>query len=290
MIGLSVNTLPDVARLLCVGPEEIDVVVRHMKWLYAPMQRTKADGSKRILNVPTGPLKLLQQKIKNHILDATGMLDCVHGGVKGRSVITNALPHVGKEIVFTLDIKDFFPSVCSSTVRAIFRVLGFGEDAATLLTQLVVWEGHLPQGAATSTGVANLAMTRIDVRLRKLASQQGFKYTRFVDDLTLSGSRRLLDFRRLVVRIVEEEGFRINPSKIRTMHSGMRQEVTGVIVNRKLNLSREERDRIRQNVIRFASTPKRFRTDEDRIRGQLSWLSCVNAPLGRRLKARIEGF
>jgi len=261
-----------------------------MKWLYQPMQRSKADGTKRTLDVPTGPLKLLQQKIKGHVLDATGVLECVHGGVKKRSVITNALPHVGKDVVFALAIQGFFPSISSSAVRAVFRALGFGEEAAALLTRVVVWKGHLPQGAATSTGVANLAMTRIDMRLRSLARQQGFDYTRFIDDLALSGSRRLLNFRRLIIRIVEEEGFRVNPSKIRTMHSGMRQEVTGVIVNRKLNLSWEERDRIRQSVIRFASTPKRFRTEEDRIRGQLSWLSCINAPLGRRLRTRIEGF
>jgi retron-type reverse transcriptase len=290
MIGLSVDTKADVAKLLCVGPHEIDEVARHIKFFYQPIQRHKADGTTRTLNVPAGQLKLLQQKIKNHILDATGLLDCVHGGVRKRSVITNALPHVRKEVVFTLDIKEFFPSVSSSTVRAIFRVLGFGEEAAAVLTRLVVWEGHLPQGATTSTGVANLAMTRVDIRLRSLARQQGFDYTRYVDDLTLSGSRRLLDFRRLIIRIVGEEGFRVNPCKVRTMHSGMRQVVTGVVVNGKLNLPREERDRIRQNIIRFAATPRRLRRNEDEIRGQLSWLSSVNAPLGKRLKMRIENF
>jgi RNA-directed DNA polymerase len=290
MIGLSVDSKADVARLLCVAPEEIDQVLCNLRLFYRPRQRAKADGTFRTLNEPTGPLMLLQQKIKNHILDAIGLLDCVHGGVRCRSVMTNALPHVRKGIVFTLDIKDFFPSVSSSTVRAIFRALAFGEVAAALLTRLVVWEGQLPQGAPTSTGIANLAMTRVDIRLRSLARQQGFDYTRFIDDLALSGSRRLLGFRQLILRIVETEGFRVNPNKIRTMHSGMRQEVTGVVVNCKLNLSREQRDRIRQSVIRFASTPKRLQTNEDRVRGQLSWLSSVNAPLGKKLRAHLEGF
>lgn len=288
MIGLSVETKADVAKLLCVAPEEIDRILLYQRHFYRSMQRAKADGTRRILHVPTGQLKLLQEKIKNHILDATGMLDCVHGGVRGRSVLTNARPHIRKEVVFTLDIKNFFPSVNSSTVRAVFGALGFGEEAAALLTRLVVWEGHLPQGAPTSTGIANLAMTRVDMRLRSLARQQGFDYTRYVDDLAVSGSRRLLSFRRLILRIVETEGFRVNPTKIRTMHSGMRQVIAGVTVNRKLNLPREQRDGIRENVIRFASTPKRFRTSEDEIRGQLSWLSSVNAPLGERLRARLE--
>jgi retron-type reverse transcriptase len=290
MIGLSVDSKADVAKLLCVAPEEIDQLLCNLRRFYRPAQRAKADGTIRTLNVPTGPLMLLQQKIKNLILDAIGLLDCVHGGVRRRSVITNALPHVRKEIVFTLDIKDFFPSVSSSTVRAIFRDLGFGDEAAALLTRLVVWEGQLPQGAPTSTGIANLAMMRVDIRLRALARQQGFDYTRYIDDLALSGSSRLRGFRRLIIRIVETEGFRVNPQKMRTMHSGMRQEVTGVVVNGKLNLSREKRNRIRQNVIRFVSTPKRLRTNEEGVRGQLSWLSSVNAPLGQKLRARIEGF
>src|SRR5580693_8163654 len=128
MIGLSVESKGDVAKLLCVAPGEIHQVLGNLRWFYRPAQRVKADGTIRTLNVPTGPLMLLQQKIKNHILDATGLPDCVHGGVRCRSVISNALPHVGKEIVFTLDIKDFFPSVSSSTVRAIFSTLGFGDD------------------------------------------------------------------------------------------------------------------------------------------------------------------
>jgi RNA-directed DNA polymerase len=285
-----VGSKADVAKFLCVSPGEIDQVLDQQRRFYMPRQRTKADGTIRTLHEPTGPLMLLQQKVKNHILDAVGLLDCIHGGVRGRSQITNTIPHVRKEVVFTLDIKDFFPSVSSSSVRAIFRVLGFGEEAATVLTRLVVWESHLPQGVPTCTGIANLAMTRVDIRLRSLARQRGFDYTRYIDDLALSGSRRLLDFRRLIIRIVETEGFRVNPHKIRTMHSGMRQVVAGVIVNRKLNLSREQRDKIRQNVIRFASTPKRFRKNQDRIRGHLSWLSSVNAPLGKRLRARIEDF
>src|SRR5690349_10665072 len=99
MIGLSVDTKVDLSKLLCVAPEEIDQISRHPSRFYRPMQRTKTDGTMRTLNAPTGPLMLLQQKIKNHILDAVGLLDCVHGGVRCRSVITNALPHVRKEVV-----------------------------------------------------------------------------------------------------------------------------------------------------------------------------------------------
>jgi RNA-directed DNA polymerase len=282
-----VNTKAELAKLLLVSPLEIDNVIANRHRLYRCRQMPKSDRTFRVLRVPTGPLKLLQKKVKDHILDAVALLNCVHGGVAGRSVLTNARPHLRKPVVFTLDLKDFFPSVSVRTVQTIFEVLGFGREAADLLVQITAWDHQLPQGAPTSMGLANLAMTRADVRLKTLAQKQGFDYTRYVDDLALSGPWKLLSFRNLVRRIVEDEGFRVNPNKLRTMHAGMRQTVAGVVVNGKINLPREERKSIRIEALRFASTPVRFRKNHARIRGQLSWLLSVNPPLGVGLRERV---
>lgn len=133
-------------------------------------------------------------------------------------------------------------------------------------------------------------MTRVDVRLQVLADKQGFAYTRWIDDLALSGSRRLLDFRRLVQRIATEEGFIVNPPKIATIHSGMRQVVAGVVVNKKLNIPKEARDSIRAGL-RQLSTPRRPKQASlEQIRGQVSWLSQVNPTLGSRFAKRLSSF
>ena len=133
-------------------------------------------------------------------------------------------------------------------------------------------------------------MTRVDVRLQTLAVKQGFAYSRWVDDLTISGSRRLLDFRRLIQRIVIEEGFVIKPEKMRTMHSGMRQVVAGVVVNRKPNVPKEERRLIRQGVLQLSASRGRDRTSLDQIRGKISWLSQVNPTVGGRLAKRLPNL
>ncbi len=287
MKPFDINTKEELARLLAVGPFEIDQVMANRGMYYRSFKRVKSDGTSRVLYNPQGPLKVLQQKVKRHIVDFAPVLGCVHGGVRCRSVITNARPHVNKDIVFCLDIKDFYPSIRPHIVCTIFKWLGFGPEVAKLLTEISTWDDQLPQGVSTSTGLANLAMTRVDVRLQSLASKQGFAYSRWVDDLTISGSRRLLDFRRLIQRVVTEEGFVIKPEKMRVMHSGMRQVVAGVVVNKKPNVPRENRRLIRLGVLQFRAARRRDRTSLDQIRGKISWLSQVNPTLGSRLARRI---
>jgi RNA-directed DNA polymerase len=283
------RTAAELATLLDVAPREIDAVLSKLGRFYRSFRIPKSNGTFRLLQVPDGELKLLQQRVKIHILDPIRPLDCVHGGVLNRSVKTNASQHVGKEIVFALDIKDFFPSVSARTVQAIFEALGFGNDTAGSLTKITTWNQQLPQGSPTSTSLANLSMVRIDARLVKLARCNGFAYTRYVDDLTFSGNARLLDFRKLIVRIVEEERFCINPQKLRTMHSGERQIVTGLIVNTKLNIPREQRRAIRRNVVAFSRYGERQKAaTRDSVRGQLSWVSFVNAALAFRLLKRAR--
>lgn len=284
----NIETREELARHLAVHPVEVERVIADRRKYYHPFKKIKPDGSFRVIYNVQDPLKLLQQKIKQYILDLVPMLDCVHGGVRFRSLLTNARPHIAKDIVLCLDIKNFFPSVRPHLVRTIFKALGFRPESAEILTDATTWDNQLPQGCSTSNGLANLSMWRVDTRLQGLARQHGFAYTRWSDDLTLSGNRRLLDFTNLIQKIVREEGFSVNVEKMRTMHSGMRQLVTGVVVNKKLNVAREQREAIRRGVFQFRS-PRRFEDESlDTLRGKLSWISQVNPVLGARLSNRLE--
>jgi RNA-directed DNA polymerase len=286
MKPFGIQTKSELAKLLAVAPFEIECTVHDRRSYCKIFQKKKPSGGIRTIYEAIGPLALLQQKVKEHILDKVPSLPCVHGGVQGRSVLTNARPHVRKNVVFTLDLKDFFPSVKPAIVEVVFAALGFGPDASRLLVDITTLDSQLPQGLSTSSGIANLAMTRVDFRLSALARKWGFDYTRFVDDLAISGPWRLLSFRNLIKRIVEDEDFRINPSKIRTMDAGMRQIVAGIVVNAKLNLPRENRSAIRVQTLKFVSTPKHLRRNVNQLRGKLSWFSSVNPTLGKLLTER----
>lgn len=285
MANFSIGTMAELATALSVAPQEFDEIVRNRNRYYRIIQIQKIDGGTRTLNVPQDRLKSLQDGIRRRLLDRVKQLECVHGGVRGRSVITNSMPHLHKDVVFKLDIKDFFPTVGPRAVNSIFRVLGFGPEASQVLVEATTLDGQLPQGAPTSVALANLAMYRVDRRLLRLARLHGFDYTRFVDDLTLSGTSRLLGFRRLICRIVEEDGFTVNPKKLQTMLAGSRQIVTGIVVNDKPNLPKEQRDEIRRLVVKLASSEHsgvRIAT----VRGKLAWLAYVNPAKACRLQSR----
>jgi RNA-directed DNA polymerase len=281
-----ISSKAQLARFLGIAPGEIDHVLHRLHKSYRPQRFRKADNSFRNLLVPQGKLKLLQTKIKTHILDVVPALPCVHGGVRRRSICSNARPHVAKAVVFTIDIKDFFPHIDPERVLRIFQAMGFREEAAEILTKATTWKHQLPQGVATSTALANLSLVRVDDRIQRLAGLHGFAYTRFVDDLTLSGDWRLLKFRRLIPRIVESEGFSIKPEKTMTMDRGARQMVTKLVVNSKINIGKERRRGIRKEVFDHrrehhaeALTP--------RVQGLVYWLRQVNAPVGEKLLNRV---
>lgn len=281
--------IPDkeqLSKLLAVAPGEIDYVLSRLPRYYRPQKILKPDGTPRMLLVPCGKLKALQKKIKDHILDEFEWLPCVHGGIKRRSILSNTKPHVGQDIVFSVDVQDFFPSVKPDRVFRIFSGLGFGEKAARILTCVTTWNYQLPQGASTSTGIANLSLIIVDVRIQRLAELHGLAYTRFIDDLTVSGHGRLVKLRALIQRILQSEGFTIKPQKTVTMHWGTRQTVTKLVVNEKVNIVREKRNEIREEILSSS-----FRTGGDSIAslaGRVQWVRYVNPTVGDNLSARLQ--
>ena len=111
MKPFDIASIDDLAKLLRVHPHEIASVCHDRDRLYSTFRKRKGTSGIRTLNVPQGRLKLLQEKIHSHIFGVVKPLSCVHGGVARRSAITNARQHIKKEVVFCLDIADFFPSI-----------------------------------------------------------------------------------------------------------------------------------------------------------------------------------
>jgi len=139
-----------------------------------------------------------------------------HGGVKGRSILTNASAHSEGVYVYTADISDFFPSIHFKRVyRLFFEAFGCSPDVARICTRLCTYDFHLAVGLPTSPLLADQAMREVDARLHGACKTAGLTYTRFIDDLTISGEFDFegSGFLRLVPRILEEHGFRINLKK-----------------------------------------------------------------------------
>ncbi len=182
---------------------------------------------KRIIRPSLKELKAIQTNIKNKILAPIKLPDCVHGGVKNRSNISNAKPHQGNKYQFTTDLQEFYPNINSQRVYDTLVSLKFSSHYAHWLTKLITWKHELPQGTPTSTHLANLVFYKTDLQLVELCVKNNIVYTRYVDDLTFSSQKDFKNLLNDILNIITSGNFKLSYRK--TKYSG-NQTVTGIDV------------------------------------------------------------
>jgi retron-type reverse transcriptase len=285
---------------------------------YKRFQIPKKTGGLRLISAPMPRLKRAQEWVLRNLLETVPVHDAAHGFRRGRSIVSNAAPHVGADVVVNVDLRDFFPTVTYRRVRGLFRKLGYAEQVATILALLCTepdvdaveldgrtWyvargERFLPQGAPTSPAVTNLLCRRLDARLHRLAANLGFRYSRYADDLTFSGSGdAAADVGRLLRRVryvVGQEDFAVHADKTRVFRRGRRQEVTGLVVNRRVGVSRELLRRFRATLYqieRDGPEGKRWGSSPDvlaAVRGFADFVAMVDATKGRQFQERVRAI
>ncbi|MHA1898166.1 MAG: reverse transcriptase family protein, partial [Promethearchaeota archaeon] len=206
----------------------------------------KKNGGKRVISIPKYKLKILQKWILENILNKVKLNEYCTAFKPGSSIVDNASPHVGAKTLVKIDLKDFFPSIKLEQVIQVFNGFGFNKPVAGVLARLCsdYYKGKvfLPQGAPTSPMIANLYASKLDIRLAGLWANHGFRYTRYADDLTFSSYREDVDVGKLIFatyEIIKDEKLEPNYKKTRVYRSGNRMEVTGIVVNQKLNIKRD---------------------------------------------------
>lgn len=197
----------------------------------------------RTINPPKDELKAIQKRINAYLVDNIDLPSYAFGGIKGKDNILNARMHKGQKYIFQTDLKDFFPYITHKMVYAMFVRNGFSPDVASLLTKLTTYKGHLPQGAPTSTTIANLVFVPAGLEIRDIAKREGLRFTTFVDDVTISSQR---DFKQVVpeiMNIIESYGFKISYGK--TTYKSGTTNVTGVAM---LNNSLAPTDKLKKKI------------------------------------------
>ena len=127
-----------------------------------------------------------------------------------------------------MDMKDFFPSISINWVTQVFKDIGYTNDVAFDLASICCLEDNLPQGAPTSPALSNIVVSHMDKRLYKLCQKYGYKYTRYADDIAISGKYISASFIDIVTCIVEECGFTVNKKKTRLYSEKGNKIITGI--------------------------------------------------------------
>lgn len=316
-LSLNVNELEWFADLkgLCHKRDSPNIQHYHYRLML------KRSGGVRLIESPKRELKELQRRILSTILDRIPPHECVHGFVKGRSIVTFAAPHAGRRVALRLDLENFFPASPGSRVQSVFRTLGYPEPVADRLggicsnvTPRSVWHQHplgvgakewrearilysrphLPQGAPTSPALGNVMAFRLDCRLSGLARTAGATYTRYADDLAFSGGeefcRGVERFSAHVAAIAMEEGFSVNHRKTRIMRRGVRQSLAGTVVNEGINIRRRDFEILKAtltNCVRFgpeSQNRERLPYFRAHLEGRIGFVEMINRSKGQQLR------
>ncbi|MGL1931533.1 MAG: reverse transcriptase domain-containing protein [Desulfotalea sp.] len=223
---------------------------------YRIFEIPKKSGGSRLIESPDSYLNNIQKKLSLEFIKHYRPRISAHGFIKNRSILTNALSHCEKRYVFNIDLKNFFGSIHFTRVRNLLSSypLSLPISVATVVAHICCKDGRLPQGSPASPIISNMICYKLDRQLQALAKRCSCHYTRYVDDITFSFTCNKEHLPRGIVlfdehgdvtvgeflkEFIKENGFKINKDKVRIKKYSQSQEVTGLVVNKKVNVRRE---------------------------------------------------
>jgi RNA-directed DNA polymerase len=252
----NLNTKQDIADLLEVGVDKLNyyLYVSPRATRYKTFEISKRSGGTREISMPVTALKIIQQKLNQVLQCVYRPRPSVYSFIHNHDIVKNAKNHLRRQYVLNIDLKDFSPSITFPRIRGLFMAKPYklNQAVATVLAQICCFDSKLPQGAPTSPIVSNMICSKLDNELQRLARKYSCRYTRYADDITFS-TRELafppalasidtegkIEVGDKLKHIVLENWFAVNIAKVSLRKRNVCQVVTGLIVNKSLNVRRQ---------------------------------------------------
>jgi len=276
---------------------DLEAITQDLTRYYITYKIRKHSGKSRRIDAPQEPLKSIQKDVMERVLYIYKAHPLAHGFVKDKSPATNAAAHVGKKYLVTMDIKDFFHSISELTVTRCLDWLlkqqtRFTYDATDteLLAKIMCYNGGLPQGSPTSPVMSNLVCLALDKKLEDFAQSQKAVVTRYADDIALSSDDpTIVKNYKTVLSMILHYGLKPNKRKTKIRKYFQRQQVTGVVVNEKLGVSKEKWRNMRAKLHNLIRDGKTISLSEyQQIRGFLEWIRSLNPTRGNQLIQQLS--
>ena len=101
---------------------------------YKSFQIKKKSGAARTIYAPENGLKAIQKTLALILQCVFQPHEAAKGFVMGKSVVDNAKEHTGKNYVYNIDLKDFFPSIEQARVWACLKLKPFNINVSETYT------------------------------------------------------------------------------------------------------------------------------------------------------------
>lgn len=204
----------------------------------------KSSGKMRTIYAPSGEERAALRALLPELEDIQRKVclpRIVHGFAKGRSPVTNAMAHRGRQYTICLDLASFFDTVTRDKLQWVVPPV--------ILDRILV-DGAARQGLPTSPAAANIAAAKMDQQIDRWCKRQGPSviYTRYADDLTISADEEATVARALaeIPPIIKQNGFALAKPKTHVyVAAAGRRTVTGVAVDKQVHPTRDAKRRLR---------------------------------------------
>lgn len=231
------------------------IKTNHTKFFYRKYSIPKKNGKLRFINEPLPSLKEIQKWILDNILNNIPISAYAKAYTFNRGIKDHVKYHKNQKSVLTLDIENFFNNITSDKVEKLFIDKGYSPLVSNLLSRLCTLNNSLPQGAPTSPRISNILMLSFDNEISNYCKPKlidgktvQIKYTRYADDLAFSGEFEMEDITKLVNRELKKLGLNLNKDKTIEKRENQQQIISGIVVNKKIQVPRNKRDELRQSM------------------------------------------
>lgn len=229
--------------------QQLYAISNHIERNYKVFKIKKHNGKSRTIFAPKAALKRIQRNILKNVLEERQISSYAKAYCKKVCLRENAIPHLNQNLILKLDIEDFFGSISFMNIyNKCFSLEFYPKQIGMLLTYLCTYDEYLPQGAPTSAFLSNLVMRDFDEVIGNYCSNHNINYTRYSDDLTFSGLFEPSKIIKMVRKELYKLGLVLNNEKTHVITHAKQQNVTGVVVNEKIQVSSFYRKKIRQNI------------------------------------------
>lgn len=229
-----VTSLNKLCLILKITEEELNLLVESYGNSDFYNCYTNKDGR------PIQEPKKLMYRVHNRIANLLSRIETpeyMHYSKKGHSHISNAEVHLHSKQLMTFDIKSYYSSISSESIRIFFKhKLECEQDIAYLLSRLCTLDGSLPTGSQISVYLCNLVNLDMFDEMKLQCEMFEQKFTVYADDITISGKSVNQSHYNIMSKILNRYGYEIKESKTKRFTKNKTPVVTGIALKKTLDV------------------------------------------------------